>query len=62
MNSRVEYWLPVTPGCLDMVNFGSPDSIPAKYAGRTFYPHNPKVTLARRQPSAPNWAVSLRRK
>jgi uncharacterized protein (UPF0261 family) len=37
----------VTPGCLDMVNFGTPDSIPAKFAGRTFYRHNPQVTLMR---------------
>jgi uncharacterized protein (UPF0261 family) len=37
----------VTPGCLDMVNFYAPDSVPAKFKGRTFYPHNPQVTLMR---------------
>jgi uncharacterized protein (UPF0261 family) len=37
----------VTPGCLDMVNFGEPASIPAAYAGRTFYQHNAQVTLMR---------------
>ncbi|MEZ0276643.1 MAG: Tm-1-like ATP-binding domain-containing protein [Roseimicrobium sp.] len=37
----------VTPGCLDMVNFGEPHTVPAKYAGRTFYHHNPQVTLMR---------------
>lgn len=41
----------VTPGCLDMVNFGPPDSVPAKHAGRTFYPHNPQVTLMRTTPA-----------
>ena len=37
----------VTPGCLDMVNFGEPQTVPAKYEGRTFYHHNPQVTLMR---------------
>ncbi len=37
----------VTPGCLDMVNFGSRDSVPAKLDGRVFYQHNPQVTLMR---------------
>ncbi len=37
----------VTPGCLDMVNFHSPETVPAKFAGRTFYHHNPQVTLMR---------------
>lgn len=40
----------VTPGCLDMVNFGEPQTVPAKYAGRTFYHHNPQVTLLRTSP------------
>lgn len=40
----------ITPGCLDMVNFGSPESVPAKFAGRTFYQHNPQVTLMRTTP------------
>ncbi|MDB6040267.1 MAG: hypothetical protein JWM99_4108 [Verrucomicrobiales bacterium] len=37
----------VTPGCLDMVNFYGPESIPAKFQGRNFYQHNPQVTLMR---------------
>jgi uncharacterized protein (UPF0261 family) len=41
----------ITPGCLDMVNFGGPDTVPARFAGRTFYQHNPQVTLMRTTPS-----------
>lgn len=41
----------VTPGCLDMVNFGPPDSVPPKFASRIFYPHNPQVTLMRTTPA-----------
>ncbi|MFN3648179.1 MAG: Tm-1-like ATP-binding domain-containing protein [Armatimonadota bacterium] len=37
----------VAPGCLDMVNFGAPETVPARFQGRTFYPHNPNVTLMR---------------
>jgi uncharacterized protein (UPF0261 family) len=37
----------VTPGCLDMVNFGAQDTVPSKFEGRTFYQHNPNVTLMR---------------
>jgi uncharacterized protein (UPF0261 family) len=40
----------VTPGCLDMVNFGPPDTVPAKFKGRRFYQHNPQVTLMRTTP------------
>src|SRR5204863_9357982 len=40
----------VTPGCLDMVNFGPPETVPAQFHGRTFYPHNPQVTLMRTTP------------
>jgi uncharacterized protein (UPF0261 family) len=40
----------VTPGCLDMVNFGEPASIPAKFKDRLFYQHNPQVTLMRTTP------------
>lgn len=40
----------VAPGCLDMVNFFGPESVPAKFQGRTFYPHNPQVTLMRTTP------------
>jgi uncharacterized protein (UPF0261 family) len=34
-------------GALDMVNFWAPDTLPAKYAGRKLYKHNPNVTLMR---------------
>jgi uncharacterized protein (UPF0261 family) len=34
-------------GALDMVNFWAPETIPARYAGRTFHKHNPNVTLMR---------------
>lgn len=34
-------------GAVDMVNFGSPDSVPARYKDRLFYQHNPHVTLMR---------------
>jgi uncharacterized protein (UPF0261 family) len=37
----------VTPGCLDMVNFHGPETVPAKFSGRNFYQHNPQVTLMR---------------
>jgi len=40
----------LTPGCLDMVNFGEPASIPEKYRGRRFYHHNAQVTLMRTTP------------
>ncbi|EDY18926.1 protein of unknown function UPF0261 [Chthoniobacter flavus Ellin428] len=41
----------VVPGCLDMVNFHAPDTVPAKFAGRTFYRHNPQSTLMRTNPA-----------
>jgi uncharacterized protein (UPF0261 family) len=37
----------VTPACLDMVNFWAPPTVPEKFKGRKFYPHNPNVTLMR---------------
>jgi uncharacterized protein (UPF0261 family) len=37
----------IAPGCLDMVNFWGPDSIPAKYSQRKFFQWNPSVTLMR---------------
>ena len=40
----------VAPGCLDMVNFGEKSSVPAKYDDRSFYIHNPQVTLMRTTP------------
>jgi len=41
----------VTPGCLDMVNFHGPGTVPDKFNGRTFYQHNPQVTLMRTTPA-----------
>lgn len=41
----------VAPGCLDMVNFWAPESIPGKYRDRRFYRHNPSVTLMRTTPA-----------
>ncbi len=40
----------VSVGATDMVNFGSPDSVPARFSGRTFYEHNATVTLMRTTP------------
>jgi len=34
-------------GALDMVNFNAPETVPERYAGRTFYEHNPHITLMR---------------
>jgi uncharacterized protein (UPF0261 family) len=40
----------ISLGALDMVNFGPPDTVPAKFQGRRFYQHNPSVTLMRTTP------------
>src|SRR5437899_7757663 len=40
----------VAPGCLDMVNFYGPESVPEKFKGRNLYQHNPQVTLMRTTP------------
>jgi uncharacterized protein (UPF0261 family) len=37
----------VVPGCLDMVNFGHPDTIPDRFKSREFYSWAPDVTLMR---------------
>jgi uncharacterized protein (UPF0261 family) len=37
----------ISVGAMDMVNFGPFDSVPDKFRGRTFYQHNPTVTLMR---------------
>jgi uncharacterized protein (UPF0261 family) len=39
----------IVPGCVDMANFGAPDTVPQRYrdAQRTFYEWNPSVTLMR---------------
>lgn len=40
----------VTPGCLDMVNFGERASVAEKFNDRRFYQHNAQVTLMRTNP------------
>jgi uncharacterized protein (UPF0261 family) len=40
----------VSAGALDMVNFGAPETVPARYSDRKFYRHNPLVTLMRTTP------------
>lgn len=40
----------ISCGALDMVNFGHPSTVPAKYADRLFYHHNAQVTLMRTTP------------
>lgn len=37
----------VVPGCVDMANFGSRETVPPEFEGRNFYIHNPQVTLMR---------------
>jgi uncharacterized protein (UPF0261 family) len=37
----------VAPGCLDMVNFAAPDTVPTRYATRNLFRWNPNVTLMR---------------
>jgi len=53
LEAAAKYGVPaiVTPGCLDMVNFGAPETVPIKFKGRRFYQHNPQVTLMRTTPN-----------
>tara|TARA_B100000519_G_scaffold48103_1_gene38707 strand:- start:69 stop:1277 length:1209 start_codon:yes stop_codon:yes gene_type:complete len=37
----------VASGCVDMANFGARETVPTEFEGRTFYIHNPQVTLMR---------------
>jgi uncharacterized protein (UPF0261 family) len=37
----------VSPGAIDMVNFGPMDTVPDKFRGRNLYVHNPTITLMR---------------
>lgn len=37
----------IVPGCVDMANFGSIDTVPQRYEGRNLYQWNPNVTLLR---------------
>ncbi|KAH9943778.1 UPF0261 domain protein [Amylocystis lapponica] len=40
----------VSLGALDMVNFGTRDSVPGQYRGRRLFEHNPGMTLMRTTP------------
>ena len=40
----------VCPGAIDMVNFGSMESVPSQFRSRLLYRHNPSVTLMRTTP------------
>jgi len=40
----------ISLGALDMVNFGTPESVPERFRSRRFYQHNPTVTLMRTTP------------
>jgi len=46
----------VVPGCMDMVNFGSKDTILEKYRERQLYYSKPTVTLMRTNPDE-NWKI-----
>src|SRR3954471_14464610 len=37
----------VSLGALDMVNFGTRDTVPPQFEGRNLYVHNPTITLMR---------------
>ena len=49
LNAATERGIPqvVVPGCLDMVNFAHPDTVPIQYKNREFYSWSPDVTLMR---------------
>lgn len=40
----------VAPGCVDMVNFWAPETVPDRFSARRFYRHTPDVTLMRTTP------------
>jgi uncharacterized protein (UPF0261 family) len=41
----------IAPGCLDIVNFWEPHTLPERYRDRRIYQHNPKQTLIRTDPA-----------
>jgi uncharacterized protein (UPF0261 family) len=49
METAGEKGLPqvLVPGCLDMIQFWSLDTVPEKFRDREFYSHNPNATLMR---------------
>lgn len=60
LEAAVDAGLPqvVSVGALDMVNFGPPETVPAKFKDRLFYQHNSAVTLMRTTPDE-NAALGL---
>ncbi|MGD8240289.1 MAG: Tm-1-like ATP-binding domain-containing protein [Armatimonadota bacterium] len=52
LNAAAERGIPqvIVPGCVDMVNFWGPDTVPEKHKDRLFYHWNPNVTLMRTTP------------
>lgn len=40
----------VAPGCLDMVNFWRPETVPERFRGRRFHQYTPTITLMRTTP------------
>ncbi len=49
----------VVPGCLDIVNFYGPETIPERFSGRQIHHHSPKITLLR---TSPDEAASIGRR
>jgi uncharacterized protein (UPF0261 family) len=49
LSAATEMGLPqvIVPGCMDMVNFAHPDTIPSRFKDRAFYSWAPDVTLMR---------------
>ncbi len=52
MDAAAKWALPqiIAPGCLDMVNFWGPATVPEKYRDRLFYYWNDNITLMRTTP------------
>jgi uncharacterized protein (UPF0261 family) len=52
MDAAAKWALPqvVAPGCLDMVNFWGPSTVPEKFRDRLFYYWNDNITLMRTTP------------
>lgn len=48
----------ISAGAVDMVNFGPRDTIPERFAGRTFFQHSSRTTLMRTT-GAENYAIGL---
>ena len=45
----------LVPGCVDMANFGGPETMPEKYQSRNLYKWNPNVTLMRTNVEENRW-------